>query len=369
MDPHRLSRADARRLAIRAQLLDAARPADLLDTVRRLTLLQADFTKHVALNADLVLWSRLGHGYERRHLADAIEDRRLIELRGFLRPAEDLALYRAEMTRRPTPGELDGWRESARRWVEANDRCRRDILQHLEDSGPATAREIPDTCALPWESTGWTNDKNVMRMLEFMERRGEVAVTDRLGRERMWDLAERVYPETSVVPEPEAAARRDQRRLHSLGIARATGQEWPIEPGTVGAAGEPAVVDGIKGVWRIDPELLDELGARFEGRTAILSPLDRLLFDRTRMEEIFEFDYQLEMYKPAAKRRWGYFALPILHGDRLVGKLDAESKPKAHTLLIHALHEDVPFTRGMRAAVGAEVDDLARLLGLDVHWS
>jgi len=365
MQVHRLSRTDARRVAVQAQLLSAERPTDLLDTVRRLTLLQADFTKHVALNADLVLWSRLGPGYERRHLVDAVERRDLVELRGFLRPAEDLALYRAAMARRPKPGELEGWRDGVRRWVEANDQCRRDILVHLDESGPSTAREIPDTCVKPWESTGWTNNKNVMRMLEFMEQRGEVAVSDRLGRERMWDLAERVYPATPVVPEPEASRVRDERRLQSLGIARATGPECPIEPNDVGEAGEPAVIDGAKGEWRVDPAALDRIG-RFEGRTALISPLDRLVFDRARMEEIFEFDYQLEMYKPAPKRRWGYFALPILHGDRLVGKLDAESKPKAHVLRVNAIHEDVPFTKAMRAAVHAELDDLARMLGLDV---
>lgn len=360
---HRLSRTDARRIAVRAQLLAAPRPTDLVDVVRSLTSIQADFTKHVALNADLVLWSRLGPPYQRRQLADAIASRQLIELRGFFRPAEDLALHRDQMARRAKPGELGGWREGVRGWVDANDQCRLDIIDHLEDAGPSTAREIPDTCVKPWESTGWTNNKNVMRMLEFMEVRGEVAVSDRLGRERMWDLAERVYPDTPVIPENDAARMRDERRLRSLGIARTRVTETPIEPNDVGVAGEPAVVDGVKGEWRVDPTLLE---GRFTGRTALLSPLDRLIFDRVRMKEIFEFDYQLEMYKPAAKRTWGYFALPILHGDRLVGKLDAEAKPKAHSLVINAVHEDVAFTGAMRAGVDAEIEDLARMLGLDV---
>ena len=364
MQAHRLSRADARRVAIRAQLLTADRPTDLLETVRHLTLVQADFTNHVALNADLVLWSRLGTRYERRHLAHAIERRDLIELRGFFRLAEDLALHLDGMLRRRAPGELEGWREGVRRWVGANDRCRLDILAHLEESGPATAREIPDTCVEPWASTGWTNNKNVMRMLEFMEQRGEVAVSGRLGRERMWDLADRIYRSTRPIPEPEATHQRNARRLRALGIARERATEMPIEPNDVGDAGEAAVVEGVRGEWRVDPAYLE---GPFEGRTALLSPLDRLVFDRTRMQELFEFDYQLEMYKPAAKRRWGYFALPILHGDRLVGKLDAESKPKAHVLLVNAIHEDVPFTTAMRAAVDAELQDLGRLLDLEVE--
>jgi uncharacterized protein YcaQ len=88
--------------------------------------------------------------------------------------------------------------------------------------------------------------------------------------------------------------------------------------------------------------------------------------DRVRAEELFEFEYTLEMYKPAAKRRWGYFALPILHGDRLVGKLDAAADRKASVLRVHAIHEDVPFTRAITAGVQKEVDDLATWLGLEV---
>ena len=90
----------------------------------------------------------------------------------------------------------------------------------------------------------------------------------------------------------------------------------------------------------------------FEGRTALLSPFDRLAYDRARAEQLFDFEYSLEMYKPAAKRRWGYFALPILHGDRLVGKLDAAADPKAGVLRVNAIHEDVKFTRVVAKAVG-----------------
>jgi uncharacterized protein YcaQ len=135
-----------------------------------------------------------------------------------------------------------------------------------------------------------------------------------------------------------------------------------MEPVHVGDAGEPAVVDGVKGEWRVHPAYL---GDEFEGRTALLSPFDRLVHDRVRSEELFEFEYVLEMYKPAAKRRWGYFALPILHGDRLIGKVDAVADRKAAVLRVHAIHEDVRFTRATAKAVEAELDDLAAWLALD----
>jgi uncharacterized protein len=198
--------------------------------------------------------------------------------------------------------------------------------------------------------------------LEFMVVRGEVAIAGRQGNDRMWDLASRVYPNDPAIPAEEARQRRNERRLGALGIARARGPECPVEPMDVGVVGEPAVVDGVKGEWRVDPSLL---GRPFKGRAALLSPFDRLIHDRKRLTELFEFDYQLEMYKPAAKRRWGYFALPILHGDRLVGKLDATADRTAGVLRVDAVHEDVEFTTTMTSDVKREIADLARWLELD----
>jgi uncharacterized protein YcaQ len=354
---HRLTKTQARRIAVRAQLLDAPRPKTLLAVVERLTLLQVDPTAAVAPNADLVAWSRLGSSYRPEQLKQALEvDRTLFEFDALVRPMSDLGLYLAGAADRPT-------HERSRRWLRDNDRARRDILELLERSGPLSSRDIPDTCAVAWASTGWTNNRNVTMMLEFMQGRGEVAIAGRVGRERLWDLAERVYSRGAKALSVEEAARiKNERRLAALGIARARAREMPMEPIHVGEAGEPAVVEGVKGEWRVDPRYLD--GA-FKGRTALLSPFDRLIHDRVRTEELFDFEYALEMYKPAAKRRWGYFALPILHGDRLVGKLDAIADRKASVLRVNAIHEDVTFTAAMTAAVKKEIGDLASWLGLE----
>jgi uncharacterized protein len=369
MAVHELSRADARRIAVRAQLLDGSRPTGLLDLVRHLTFLQIDPVAAVAPSADLVAWSRLGSSYTPDDLDAALDSRALLELQAMIRPAEDLALYRADMARwdRAEPGERPGWRASFRDWVRANDACRRDILDRLGSSGPLVSREIPDTCAVPWKSTGWTNNRNVIRLLDFMELRGEVAVAGRRGSERLWDLAGRVHPDDPVIPAEEARRIRDQRRLRALGIARARGPECRVEPEDVGQACEPAAVEGTKGTWRVDPAQLDQpLGQPFSGRAALLSPFDRLVHDRKRTLDLFGFDYQLEMYKPVASRRWGYYALPILYGDALVGKLDATADRKAGALRVHAIHQDVPFTPAMTAAIGREIEDLARWLALDL---
>jgi uncharacterized protein YcaQ len=353
---HRLTKAQARRIAVRAQLLDAPRPTELLPVVQQLTLLQIDPTAAVAPNADLVAWSRLGSAYQPAHLQQALEqDRTLFEHNALVRPMSDLGLVLAGARTARS-------HERTATWIRDNDAFRRDILKLLRRSGPLSSRDIPDTCVVAWASTGWTNNRNVTQMLEFLMMHGEVAIAGRVGRERLWDVPARVYPADVVVPSVDEARRvRNERRLASLGIARQKTTAMPIEPVDVGEAGEPAVVDGTKGEWRVDPAAL---GGDFEGRTALLSPFDRLVYDRVRAQELFDFEYTLEMYKPAAKRRWGYFALPILHGDRLVGKVDAIADRKASVLRVNAIHEDVKFSRALTKSVNAELEDLAAWLAL-----
>lgn len=341
---------------MRAQLLDGRRPTDLVGVVRKLTLVQIDPTAAVAPNADLVLWSRLGGAHSPQDLKRALEqDRTLFELDALIRPMDDLPLFLAAMTTFPV-------RERTRNWMTANGRFRNDILARLRDSGPLRSRDIPDTSTVSWASTGWTNKRNVTQMLEILVLQGAVAISRREGRERFFDVAERVYPGgVQALPRHEALRARGERRLRSLGIARRQAPEQPIEPLHVGAAGEEAVVEGVPGAWRVDPEAI---GGSLEPRTALLSPFDRLVYDRARARELFGFEYVLEMYKPAAKRRWGFFALPILAGNRLVGKLDATADRKRGVLTVNAVHHDVPFSTAVRDEVDHEIDELAGWLGL-----
>ncbi|MEJ7741270.1 MAG: crosslink repair DNA glycosylase YcaQ family protein [Nocardioidaceae bacterium] len=349
MVAYRLNKDEARRIAIHAQLLDAPRPTDLVDVVDRLTLLQIDPTAAIAPSADLVLWSRLGSTYDPADLTKAIEnDRTLVETVAYIRPPRDLPAVIAEVR----DAEMRPFTEA---WFEKNESFRRDILALLEKEGPLLSRDIPDTSVEPWPSSGWTNNRNVTKMLEALALRGHVAISGRKGRQRYWDLPERVYPADLATLDLDAALRyRNERRLAALGIAR-----LPY----VGDVGEEAVVEDTLGTWRVHPAYVD---LPFEGRTALLSPFDRLIHDRVRAEQLFGFEYILEMYKPKAKRRWGYFALPVLHGDQLVGKVDPTVDRKAGTLLVNAIHKDVRFTKAMTAEVRAEIEDLAVWLGLEV---
>jgi uncharacterized protein YcaQ len=353
---HQLTKEQARQIAVRAQLLDTPRPTDLVSTVERLTMLQIDPTSAIAPSADLVAWSRLGSSYQPADLKRAVEeDRTLFEFNAVVRPMRDLGLYLAGAADWPHY-------DKPREWLRDNDPFRRDILKLLANKGALSSRDIPDTSVVPWPSTGWTNNRNVTQMLEFLMKRGEIAIARRVGRERIWDLAERVYSSEVDVPSlQEATRRQNERRLGGLGIARRKTTAVPVEPWDVGEAGEPALVEGVKGEWRVDPSAIHD---DFEGRTALLSPFDRLIHDRARAIELFDFEYTLEMYKPAAQRRWGFYALPILHGDRLIGKVDAVADRKASVLRVNAIHEDISFTRPMGTAVRAELEDLASWLGL-----
>lgn len=349
---------------MRAQLLCQPQPTDLLDVVHHLTLLQADPTAAVAPNAELVAWSRLGPGYRFGELAAQVDAGALIELQGRLRPVADIALFRAEMAVWPGPEPLLGWQLAQREWILANDDSRREILGLLYDEGPLPSRALPDSTIVPWQSSGWNNDRNVRMLLSLMVNRGEVAAAGYDGRDRLWDLAERIYPDDPLPSLVDARRIRNERRLHSLGIWRARAVKTPEEPDDIGAIGEPARVDGVRGTWRLDASYLDAAFDDFTARAVLLSPLDRLVYDRKRIADLFEFDYQLEMYKPAAKRRWGYWAMPILYGDRLVGKLDATADRDAGVFRVDAIHQDVPFDRGLVRAVHEQIDDLGRWLGL-----
>ncbi len=288
---YRLAKDEARRIAIHAQLLAAPPPTDLVDVVDRLTLLQIDPTAAIAPSADLVLWSRLGPAYDPADLTRAIEhDRTLVETVAYIRSPRDLPAVIAEVR----DGQMHA-RIAA--WLETNEPFRRDILALLEKS-----RDIPDTSVEPWPSSGWTNNRNITRMLESLALRGHVAISGRAGRQRYWDLPERVYPAELPTVDLDAAVRhRNDRRLAALGIARSAGPQIPGEPPYVGDAGEEAVVEGTPGTWRVHPAYA---GLPFTGRTALLSPFDRLIHDRVRAEQLFGVEYILEMYKPG-RGSWG----------------------------------------------------------------
>lgn len=360
MATHRLTAQQGRRIALRAQLLDARRPVDLVHLVEDLTFLSVDPTSAVAPAVDLVAWSRIGNEYWQGAVDDAISDRMLFQLRGTVRSMVDLPLYLEQMARWPQ-------NETMRQWLADNAEFEREVLALVEADGPVLAKDVPDTARVPytWGAEGWSSRRSVAEMLEALNMQGKLAMVGRKGRQRLWDLAERVYPQVEPVPLEEAVQERVARRLATEGISRKRVQGRSGDGGWwVDMPGEVIEIAGVDGEWRADPELLERVDDEFEPRTALLSPFDAMAADRPRLLDLFGYEYALEMYKPKGKRRWGYFALPILHGERFVGKLDAKADRKAGVLNVFAVHEDLPFDGATMDAVHAEVELLASWLGL-----
>ncbi len=352
-----LSRDEARRIAVRAAVLDGSAELDSLHAVvGALAMVRVELTNIVMPAADHVLYARLGEAVRPGDAERALASGQVWERTWMLRPLSHLPLFTAGFRTW-----LD--RSGARGWVEANAEFRQSILDRIADLGPLTSADIPDEAVAPWPSTGWTNNRNVTQMLEFLHGAGELAVVGRAGRLRVWDLAANVLPPAAEVPRDEAVRVRSEHLLAACGIMRDSIAVSPQELHGVVRVGEPATIEGAPGRWRVDPAQLDR---PFLGRTALLSPFDRLMTDKQRQLRLFDFDYGIEMYKPEKQRRRGAIALPILHGERLVGSVDARADHRAGTLTVRGLTEDEPFSADVRDAVETELHALARWLRLDL---
>ena len=330
--PTTVSLAQARRIAIRAQGLDGS-ATSVLDTVRRLGSLQLDPTARVAPTQFLVLWSRLGQ-YDRHELQRLLDERELFESIAFVYPKEALPALLSRMERWPAG---DGaWPQRVREWLRANSAFKRYVLRELEQNGPMLSRQFEDRAKQRWPSSGWTGGRNVGRMLEFLCAGGEIATVGRDGKQRLWDLADRWYGDVEPLPPHEADAYFAEQRFRSLGV-QFRGGRWIAHPDA------------------------DDRPVR---RTTLLSPFDRLIHDRTRTEALYDFHYRIEIYVPKAERKYGYFVLPVLHRDRLVGRIDPEVDRKRAVLKINAVHwEDAPID------LERPVRSLARFLGVGtVEW-
>lgn len=353
--PRELSAVDARRIAVRAQLLEEPRHDALSTLVEHLGFLQANMTAIVMPSAEHVAWTRMTE-LDMTDVRHAVEVEQVL----FEHAAQPTPIEPIAATLRPTAllpelwPAMQAWPDvvpQVASWVDDNRGFRDRVLQLLQEDGPLPQHDIPDSADVPFRSSGWNTDRNVAMLLEFLLSSGRVAIVERIGAERVWDLAERVLPPTTPLPPDTAAERRSHRVLASLGLAR---------PRVVDGVGEPVRIEGMRGEWRLAPGL--DAGD-FRPRVAVLSPLDRLIFDRKRMRDLFGFDYALEQYTPAARRRWGVFALPILDGDALVGKVDARTDREVGVLRVAAIHWDVAADARLRQAVADELASMASFLG------
>jgi uncharacterized protein YcaQ len=329
--PTTVTLAQARRIAVRAQLLDGS-AKNVLDTVRRLGFLQIDPISTVAPPQRLVLWSRLGP-YDSAELDRLLwDERKLFEWGAFIWPMEDFPLIRARMRRRRGKYKYE---QQGTEFLRTNARFKRHLLRELEERGPLLSREIEADLMVSKDPHDWWGSRKVTLMLELLQGRGVVAIVGRRGKQRVWDLAERWYPEAESMPWPEAEQLLAEKRFRALGVK--------FE----------------KGKWHVHPDAED---GPVPKRVTFLSPFDRLIHDRDRAEALWDFRYRLEMYVPKAKREYGYYVLPILRGDRVIGRIDPVLDRKTGVLNVNSVH----WEPGLEPiSLQAPLRSLARFIGAE----
>jgi uncharacterized protein YcaQ len=395
-----LSLDQARRLALHAQGL-AVPPAAgtrIADVVARIGCLQLDPVGVVARSPLLVLRARLNGGthdsHERALRRAAYPDRELFDY--WCHEAShchvgDLPLHRWAM--RTYVERLGPSRDDVRKWLAENAGFADHTVAALEAAGPLRARRLEDRSEVAWELGHWTDEvssrQTIARMLDKLWMQGRIGISDRAGTERRWDVLERCLPAAALAEADAAPLSENQvvrraivRAVGMLGVARGphiaahfTRRRYPgmggAGTGVIGElerAGEltRVAVAGLRGDWWALPAELERLSRLEPGRrTLALSPFDNLLCDRSRTAELFGFDHRLEIYVPAGKRRWGYYVLPILRGERLIARADLRldrqgERPVLRTLAVH--HE--PGRRAPRAVERA-LESLARWRGAE----
>ena len=380
-----------RRLAVSRQRLTgpvpaAAGPEEIMSVAADLGSLQLDPISVVARSHLLVLWSRLG-GFDPADVEKLLwQERRLFEYwthAAAIVCMDDLPIHSLLMRRYPSERH-----RRQREWLAANQALRRSILRRLRAEGPLPTGAFEDRAVAAWQSSGWTAGRNVDRMLDLLWTQGRILVAGRRGQQRVWDLAERWLPAwapTRRPPEREVVRLAAQRSLRALGVATArdierhfTAYRYPGLPsvlaslersGRIVRVGLAADAAGRRGPWYVhadDLALLERLEAGdWRPRTTLLSPFDNLLINRERTERLFGFRFRLEIYVPKAARQHGYYVLPVLHGDRLVGRVDPALDRKRGRLVVHAVHAEPDAPASAGPAVAAALHDLAAWLGAD----
>jgi uncharacterized protein YcaQ len=393
-ETHIISRTVARRLAIAAQGLAGSRPNSdtegIMDVIDRLGCLQLDPINIVARSHLLVLWSRLG-SYD-QGLLDILlwQERRLFEYWAHAASivlTQDYPIHQMRM--RSFAKGSDSWSLQVSAWMQQNETLRFSILSSLQQRGPLRSRDFEDPVQIAWRSSGWTDGRTVGRMLDFLWAQGHILVTKRVGTQKWWDLAERCLPPALISQEPleehEVVCAAAQKALRALGVATAqdvnehfTRHRYPGLAEVLSHLEDTRRILRVRvqeqgkdlaGTWFVHTEclpILERLEQQgWEPRTTLLSPFDNLICDRKRTARLFDFTYQSEIYTPKEKRRFGYYVMPILSGDQLIGRIDPTFDRRHKNLMINAVHAEPAslITGETGQAIAVAIEELAEFLG------
>jgi uncharacterized protein YcaQ len=358
---------------------------------RDLGCLQLDPISTVAPSHLIVLWSRLGN-FDTKDLDDLLwRDKKLFEYwahQASIVMMEDYPLYYSLMRRHPDmlAGEGSVWRQRIDKFLNANAKLRDHILNELRKKGPLLSREFEDKTRVKG-SLGWGSWGNVSRMMFHLFLMGEVMVVGREGKQKLYGLSEDFLP--SWVSKKKLSAEEVeylavQRSLRALGIANSSEISWhflrkryPNLKATMKqlVADERIIpIDITDGplekaqryIHSDDVERLEELQSEeWQPKVSLLSPFDNLFCDRARTKLLFNFDYTIEIYTPASKRKFGYYVLPILYGDKFIGRLDPFMDRKNGKLIIKAVHAErhAPKDKDTSREIRESVEQLSEFLG------
>ncbi len=387
----KLSLSTVRRLAITRQHLAGESPRSdsdgMLSLIRDLGCLQLDPTSAVARSHLLVLWSRLGH-YDPAILDKLLwEDRSLFEYWAHAASivlTEDYPIHARQMQDFGLPH--SAWGQRMRKWAGENAALRDHILEEITLKGALPSKYFEDKSQASWHSTGWTGNRNVSQMLGFLWESGVIMVSSREGGHRYWDLTERCLPDWTPresLDWPAVVRKSALKALRALGVATPrqiqqhyTRSRYPgltdilkqlESEGIIQQVEIDFVSKGKPEPWYIhndDVSMLNTLEG-VETRTILLSPFDNLICDRARTKKLFDFDFTIEIYVPKDKRKYGYYVLPILHGDRLIGRIDPLMNRKQGTLMINTIYAepDAPMNRKTAQSISRSIESLAGFLG------
>lgn len=383
-EPMEVSIRQARALMIDATGLtrkqkSPANKADLMQVIQQLYALQLDTISVVARAHHHILWSRLGT-YDIRLLDQLHREKKLFEyyVHGVcLMPIEDYRLYRSLMLH-----DFFSWK-SLQKWADQNDGFILQMLKYVSENGPVRSSDFK----ADRKRGVWWDWKKEKAALEYLYYRGDLMITHRSGFQRIYDIRERVLPDwddASAPPYDEAIAELTFRAVKLLGIASA---KWASQVfyiprketeaffhklinekrllpvhlplNTKDTFAVPA--ERFPELNRINPDNDDLTGVK------LLSPFDPIMTDRERVRKLFDFDYTIECYTPAAKRKYGYFALPVLSSNQLIGRVDAAANRRLKTLTIKSFHLEpgVAMTQNLADALEKELRRYASWQGLE----
>ncbi len=346
-----------------------------MEVMQAIRCLQIDPIRAVDYTQHLVLRSRLGN-FDPAGLSRLLwEERDLFEYWAHAASivlTADFSLHQAQMHHYAR----GGWKPRTRAWLAERRELRAHILSCLEADGPLPSKAINDLAEGTMKESRWFN-REVPVMLDCLQMEGQVMVTGREGRTRLWDLARRWLPE-KMVQEPTskraASKRAVEHALRALGVARARHirehfirKMYTDLPGVLaelvaeGRVVTTAIMENGESwpdTWYLHTDMLPMLEALQNGdwqpRTTLLSPFDNLICDRERTEQLFDFHYRIEIYVPKAKRQYGYYVLPILHGDQIIGRVSPKMDRKKNILTIDGIFAEPEMDRQVPGRVVQE---------------